>query len=91
MIAQQVDMLPGELVWMGGDVHLYMNHAHLIEEQLARQPQGTRGSRSCGGRKQYSTTASRISRCMITRRSPDQRPRCGVSGKAPARLTAPGG
>ena len=40
MIAQQVDMLPGELVWMGGDVHLYLNHAHLIEEQLSRQPQG---------------------------------------------------
>ncbi|WP_066527937.1 thymidylate synthase [Erythrobacter sp. CCH5-A1] len=40
MIAQQVGMEPGELVWMGGDVHLYLNHAHLIEEQLARQPQG---------------------------------------------------
>lgn len=40
MIAQQVDMQPGELVWMGGDVHLYLNHAHLIEEQLSRQPQG---------------------------------------------------
>jgi thymidylate synthase len=33
-------MEPGELVWMGGDVHLYLNHAHLIEEQLSRQPQG---------------------------------------------------
>ena len=41
MIAQQVDMLPGELVWMGGDVHLYLNHAHLISEQLSRQPQGS--------------------------------------------------
>jgi len=40
MIAQQVDMQPGELVWMGGDVHLYLNHAHLIEEQLSRAPQG---------------------------------------------------
>jgi thymidylate synthase len=40
MIAQQVGMEPGELVWMGGDVHLYLNHAHLIEEQLSRQPQG---------------------------------------------------
>jgi thymidylate synthase len=40
MIAQQVGMEPGELVWMGGDVHLYLNHAHLIEEQLTRQPQG---------------------------------------------------
>ncbi len=40
MIAQQVDMEPGELVWMGGDVHLYLNHAHLITEQLSRKPQG---------------------------------------------------
>ncbi|MEP3421075.1 MAG: thymidylate synthase [Erythrobacter sp.] len=40
MMAQQTGMAPGELVWMGGDVHLYLNHAHLIEEQLSREPQG---------------------------------------------------
>ena len=40
MIAQQVGMQPGELVWMGGDVHLYLNHEHLITEQLTREPQG---------------------------------------------------
>ena len=40
MLAQQVDLDPGELVWMGGDVHLYLNHAHLIDEQLSREPQG---------------------------------------------------
>jgi len=40
MLAQQAGLEPGELVWMGGDVHLYLNHAHLIEEQLAREPQG---------------------------------------------------
>ena len=40
MIAQQVGMQPGELVWMGGDVHLYLNHEHLITEQLSREPQG---------------------------------------------------
>ena len=40
MIAQQVDLEPGELVWMGGDTHLYLNHEHLIEEQLSREPQG---------------------------------------------------
>ncbi|WP_374405791.1 thymidylate synthase [Pelagerythrobacter sp.] len=40
MIAQQVDLEPGEFVWMGGDVHLYLNHTHLIEEQLGREPQG---------------------------------------------------
>lgn len=41
MIAQQVDMQPGELVWMGGDVHLYLNHEHLITEQLSRKPAGS--------------------------------------------------
>jgi len=40
MIAQQVGLEPGELVWMGGDTHLYLNHAHLIEQQLAREPKG---------------------------------------------------
>ncbi|MDG5748530.1 thymidylate synthase [Qipengyuania sp. XHP0207] len=40
MIAQQVDLEPGELVWMGGDTHLYLNHADLVEEQLSREPQG---------------------------------------------------
>ena len=40
MLAQQTDLEAGELVWMGGDTHLYLNHAHLIEEQLAREPQG---------------------------------------------------
>ncbi|MXP09375.1 thymidylate synthase [Pseudoblastomonas halimionae] len=41
MMAQQTGHEPGELVWMGGDTHLYLNHAHLIEEQLSRQPAGT--------------------------------------------------
>lgn len=40
MIAQQTGLEPGELVWMGGDVHLYLNHEHLITEQLSREPQG---------------------------------------------------
>jgi len=40
MLAQQCDLAPGELVWMGGDVHLYLNHADLIEEQLSREPSG---------------------------------------------------
>lgn len=41
MIAQQCDLDPGELVWNGGDVHLYLNHADLVEEQISRQPSGT--------------------------------------------------
>lgn len=40
MLAQQCDLEPGELIWNGGDVHLYLNHADLVEEQLARTPQG---------------------------------------------------
>ena len=40
MVAQQAGLQPGELVWMGGDTHLYLNHAHLVEEQLSRTPMG---------------------------------------------------
>lgn len=40
MIAQQTDLEPGEFVWMGGDTHLYLNHGELVEEQLAREPDG---------------------------------------------------
>jgi thymidylate synthase len=40
MLAQQSGLEPGELVWMGGDVHLYLNHAPLVEEQLSRTPSG---------------------------------------------------
>jgi thymidylate synthase len=40
MLAQQTGLEPGEFVWMGGDVHLYLNHSELIEEQLTREPQG---------------------------------------------------
>jgi thymidylate synthase len=43
MLAQQTGLEPGEFVWMGGDVHLYLNHAELIEEQLTREPQGRPG------------------------------------------------
>ena len=40
MLAQQTGYEAGELVWMGGDTHLYLNHAELIEAQLAREPHG---------------------------------------------------
>ena len=40
LLAQQCDLEPGELVWVGGDVHLYRNHAALVEEQLSRRPAG---------------------------------------------------
>jgi thymidylate synthase len=41
MFAQQAGLQPGEMVWSGGDVHLYLNHADLVEEQLSRTPAGT--------------------------------------------------
>lgn len=40
MLAQQADLEAGELIWSGGDTHLYLNHAHLVEAQLARTPAG---------------------------------------------------
>lgn len=38
MVAQVSGMLPGELTWMGGDVHLYRNHLEGVREQLSREP-----------------------------------------------------
>ncbi len=40
MLAQQCGLEPGEFVWVGGDVHLYLNHEELIDEQLTRSPNG---------------------------------------------------
>jgi len=38
MVAQQCDLEPGDLVWTGGDVHLYLNHVEQARLQLTRQP-----------------------------------------------------
>ena len=38
MFAQQCDLLPGEFVWTGGDVHIYTNHVDQATLQLSRQP-----------------------------------------------------
>jgi len=38
MLAQQAGLQPGEFVWMGGDVHLYLNHLDQAREQLSRPP-----------------------------------------------------
>ncbi len=40
MLAQQTGLTPRTLVWSGGDVHLYRNHADLVSEQLSRRPSG---------------------------------------------------
>ena len=39
MLAQQAGLTPGEFVWVGGDVHLYLNHLAQAREQISRTPQ----------------------------------------------------
>ena len=39
IMAQQADLAVGELVWTGGDCHLYLNHLEQADLQLARTPQ----------------------------------------------------
>jgi thymidylate synthase len=38
MMAQQSELEVGELVWTGGDCHLYLNHLGQADEQLSRTP-----------------------------------------------------
>jgi thymidylate synthase len=38
MFAQQCDLMPGDFVWTGGDVHLYTNHIEQANLQLTREP-----------------------------------------------------
>lgn len=38
MFAQQADLEVGDLIWVGGDVHLYKNHIEQAREQVSREP-----------------------------------------------------
>jgi thymidylate synthase len=38
MLAQQCDLAVGDLVWTGGDCHLYLNHLQQADLQLSRTP-----------------------------------------------------
>jgi thymidylate synthase len=38
MLAQQCELERGELIWSGGDCHLYLNHLEQARLQLARTP-----------------------------------------------------
>jgi thymidylate synthase len=38
LFAQQCDLEPAELIWTGGDCHLYMNHLEQADLQLSRSP-----------------------------------------------------
>jgi len=39
MVAAQCDLLVGDLIWTGGDCHLYLNHLEQVDLQLSRDPQ----------------------------------------------------
>ena len=58
MLAEQADLAPGEFVWMGGDVHLYLNHLDQAREQLSRAPRPFPKMRLL--RKPYSVDGYRI-------------------------------
>ncbi|MEM6300849.1 MAG: thymidylate synthase [Pseudomonadota bacterium] len=38
MLAQQTDLVPGEIVVSTGDSHIYLNHLEQVREQLSRTP-----------------------------------------------------
>ncbi|MDF3054551.1 MAG: thyA [Gammaproteobacteria bacterium] len=38
MIAQQCDLAAGDLIWSGGDCHIYSNHLDQVDLQLTRKP-----------------------------------------------------
>lgn len=38
LVAQQCGLDPAELIWIGGDVHLYVNHIEQAKMQLGREP-----------------------------------------------------
>lgn len=41
MLAQQAGLTPGEFIWVGGDVHLYLNHLEQARAQREREPRET--------------------------------------------------
>lgn len=40
LLADQCGYLPGEIVWFGCDVHLYLNHEEQARIQISREPRG---------------------------------------------------
>ena len=38
MFAQQAGLKVGELIWTGGDCHIYNDHVEQVKEQLSREP-----------------------------------------------------
>lgn len=38
MFAEVANMVPGDMIWNGGDVHIYTNHIDALTEQVKRKP-----------------------------------------------------
>lgn len=38
MVAHECGLTPHELIWVGGDCHIYNNHVEAVREQLSREP-----------------------------------------------------
>lgn len=38
LMAKATGLLPGELIYVGGDTHLYLNHEEQAKEQISREP-----------------------------------------------------
>jgi thymidylate synthase len=38
MVAEQCGLGVGDLIWTGGDVHIYLNHLEQVKLQLTREP-----------------------------------------------------
>ena len=38
MVAEQCGLAAGDLIWTGGDVHIYLNHLEQVRLQLTREP-----------------------------------------------------
>ncbi|SDE37012.1 thymidylate synthase [Paenibacillus sp. UNCCL117] len=38
MVAQQAGLEVGDLIWTGGDVHIYLNHLEQVKLQMTREP-----------------------------------------------------
>lgn len=37
LLSNEVNMIPGELIFSGGDIHIYSNHINQVKEQLKRE------------------------------------------------------
>ena len=38
LVSKITGLEPGEVIWVGGDTHIYVNHIDAIKEQLTREP-----------------------------------------------------